>query len=82
MIVTHPQEQSLRNAPNVRHIATRKHLPADVTRLGTLLQGPQLANVGLLANFQTDDPVARWKRNREFKRWLDTPEGQKAYGVR
>jgi 4-amino-4-deoxy-L-arabinose transferase-like glycosyltransferase len=80
MIVTLLQDRSLRNAPNVRHVATRKHLPADITRLGTLLAGPQLANVGLIANFATDDPVARWKRNREFKRWLDTPEGQKAYG--
>ena len=69
---------SLRAAENVRHIASLNHLPADVTRLGTLLAGPQRAKVGLLANFQTTDPVARWKRNREFKRWLDTPEGQKA----
>ena len=80
MIVTLLQDRSLRNAPNVRHVATRKHLPADITRLGTLLEGPRLANVNLLANFATEDPVARWKRNREFKRWLDTPEGQKAYG--
>lgn len=78
MIVTLLQERSLRTAGNVRHIASLKHLPADVTRLGTLLQGAQVAKVGLLANFETGDPVARWKRNREFKRWLDTPEGQKA----
>jgi hypothetical protein len=72
----------LRTADNVRHIASLKHLPADVTRLSTLLEGAQMAKVGLLANFQTTDPVARWKRNREFKRWLDTPEGQKAEAER
>lgn len=78
MIVTLLQERSLRTAENVRHIASLRHLPADVTRLSTLLEGARVSKVGLLANFQTTDPVARWKRNREFKRWLDTPEGQKA----
>lgn len=78
IIVTLAQERSLRTAENIRHIASLNHLPADVTRLGTLLAGAQRAKVGLLANFQTTDPVARWKRNREFKRWLDTPEGQRA----
>jgi hypothetical protein len=82
MIVTLPQERSLRSADNVRHIASLRHLPADVTKLSTLLEGAQVAKVGLLANFQTADPVARWKRNREFKRWLDTPEGQKAEAER
>ncbi len=82
MIVTLLQEKSLRTADNVRHIASLNHLPADVTRLSTLLEGAALAKVGLLANFQTTDPVARWKRNREFKRWLDTPEGQKAEAER
>ncbi len=78
IIVTPAQEKSLRTAENVRHIATLDHLPADVTRIGTLLAGARISKVGLLANFATTDPVARWKRNREFKRWLDTPEGQKA----
>jgi len=77
MIVTPAQEKSLRSSESVRHIATLDHLPADVTRIGTLLSGAAVSQVGLLANFQTTDPVARWKRNREFKRWLDTPEGQK-----
>ena len=78
IIATSAQETSLRTADNVRHIATHVHLPADVTRLGTLLRGAQVSSVGLLANFRTEDPVARWKENREWKRWLDTPEGQKA----
>ena len=78
IIVTPAQERSLRTANTVRHIATLDHLPADVSRIGTLLEGAQVSKVGLLANFETTDPVARWKRNREFKRWLDTPEGQKA----
>lgn len=78
MIVTLPQEKSLRTADQVRHIASFNHLPADVTRLGALYAGARISKVGLLANFQTTDPVARWKRNREFKRWLDTPEGQRA----
>jgi hypothetical protein len=78
IIVTPAQEKSLRAAENVRHIATLDHLPADVARVGALLSGPRISKVGLLANFATTDPVARWKRNREFKRWLDTPEGQKA----
>ncbi len=82
IIVTLLQERSLRTADNVRHIASLKHLPADVTRLSTLLEGAHVSKVGLLANFQTTDPVARWKRNREFKRWLDTPEGQKAEAER
>jgi hypothetical protein len=82
MIVTLFQERSLRTADSVRHIATFAHIPADVTRIGTLLEGARVARVGLLANFQTTDPVARWKRNREFKRWLDTPEGQKAEAER
>ena len=77
LIVTAAQEKSLRSSPAIRHIATLDHLPADVTRIGTLLRGAQVSPVGLLANFATADPVARWKRNREFKRWLDTPEGQK-----
>ena len=77
IIVTAAQEQSLRTSENVRHIATYDHLPADITRIGTLLKGAEISKVGLLANFQTQDPVARRKRNREFKRWLDTPEGQK-----
>jgi 4-amino-4-deoxy-L-arabinose transferase-like glycosyltransferase len=76
-VVNETQERSLRTSETVRHIATRDHLPADVTRIGTLLQGVHASPVGLLANFQTTDPVARRKRNREFKRWLDTPEGQK-----
>lgn len=78
IIATPNEEQSLRTAENVRHIATAPLLPADVTRLGTLLRGARPSTVGLLANFETADPVARMKRNREFKRWLDTPEGQKA----
>ena len=77
MLVTPSQERSLRTAENVRHIATLDHLPADITRIGTLLAGARVSPMGLLANFQTTDPVARWKRNREFKRWLDTPDGQK-----
>jgi 4-amino-4-deoxy-L-arabinose transferase-like glycosyltransferase len=77
LIVTPGQEKSLRTAENVRHIASLDHLPADVTRIGTLLRGARPSSVGLLANFETTDPVARWKRNREFKRWLDTPEGMK-----
>jgi hypothetical protein len=79
MIVTPAQERSLRTAANIRHIATAAHLPADITRIGTLLRGARISKVGLLANFETTDPVARWKRNREFKRWLDTPEGLKAF---
>jgi 4-amino-4-deoxy-L-arabinose transferase-like glycosyltransferase len=82
LIVTLAQERSLRTAEHVRHIATLPHIPADVTRIGTLLEGAHAAKVGLLANFQTTDPVARWKRNREFKRWLDTPEGQRAEAER
>ncbi|MBK5255301.1 MAG: glycosyltransferase family 39 protein [Vicinamibacteria bacterium] len=78
IIATSAQETSLRTAEHVRHIATRDHLPADVTRLGTLLEGAKVSPVALLANFTTTDPVARWKENREWKRWLDTPEGQKA----
>ena len=82
IIVTPAQERSLRTANTVRHIATLDHLPADVSRIGTLLEGAQVSKVGLLANFETTDPVARWKRYREFKRWLDTPEGQKAEAER
>ena len=82
IIVTLPQERSLRTADNVRHIVSLAHLPAEVTRWGTLLDKPSLQQVGLLANFQTRDPEARYKRNREFKRWLDTPEGQKAEAER
>ncbi len=82
IIVTPAQEKSLRTADPVRHIVTLDHLPADVTRAGTLWSGARVSKVGLLANFQTEDPVARWKRNREFKRWLDTPEGQKAEAER
>lgn len=78
IIATPAQEKSLRTADNVRHIATRDHLPADVTRLDTLLKGARVSSVGLLANFATDDPVARRKANREWKHWIDTPEGQKA----
>ena len=77
LIVTLDQERSLRSASRVRHIASLPHIPADVTKIGTLLKGAHLAKIGLLANFETTDPVARWKRNREFKRWLDTEEGQK-----
>jgi len=76
------QERSLRTADRVRHIASLPHLPADVTRIGTLLKGAVITKIGLIANFETTDPVARWKRNREFKRWLDTPEGQKAEAER
>ena len=53
-----------------------------MTRIGTLLKGAVITKIGLIANFETTDPVARWKRNREFKRWLDTPEGQKAEAER
>jgi 4-amino-4-deoxy-L-arabinose transferase-like glycosyltransferase len=82
VVVTLLQERSLRTADRVRHIASLQHLPADVTRIGTLLKGAVITKIGLLANFETTDPVARWKRNREFKRWLDTPEGQKAEAER
>ena len=82
VIVTLLQERSLRTAENVRHITSLPHLPADVTRIGTLWAGPVISKVGLLANFETSDIVARQKRNREFKRWLDTPEGQKAEAQR
>ena len=76
LILTTPAEEAaLRKAEGIRHIATVDLLPADVTRVGTLLKGPKASTLGLLANFQTSDPVARWKRNREFKRWLDTDEG-------
>jgi hypothetical protein len=82
IIVTPAQEKSLRAADPVRHIVTLAHLPADIARWGTLWSGARVSKVGLLANFQTSDPVARWKRNREFKRWLDTPKGQKAEAER
>jgi len=78
LIVTPDQEASLRTAESVRHIASREHLPADITRLVTLLDGAEVSKVGLLANFTTRDPVARWKANREWKRLMDTPEGRKA----
>lgn len=78
LIVTPDQEASLRTAQNVRHIATRDHLPADISRLATLLDGAEASKVGLIANFATSDPVARWKANREWKRLMDTPEGRKA----
>lgn len=76
ILATPGEEKALRRAEGVRHIATADHLPAEVTKIGALLQTPRPTTVALLANFQTSDPVARWKRNREFKRWLDTDEGR------
>ena len=76
ILATPAEEAALRKGEGIRHIATADLLPADVTRIGTLLMGPTASTVGLLANFQTADPVARRKRNREFKRWLDTEEGR------
>lgn len=76
ILASNAEETSLRRSPDIRHIATYDHLPAGVARLETLWTPPRVATLALLANFETSDPIARQKANREYKRMIAEAEAQ------
>jgi 4-amino-4-deoxy-L-arabinose transferase-like glycosyltransferase len=71
LLATPAEDASFRVDPRYRHVATYHYLPADALTLGGLfsLRGPAL--IMLVANYPTRDPVARVKRNREYRKLRD-----------
>ncbi len=71
LLATPAEDASFRVDPRYRHVATYQYLPADALTLGGLfsLRGPAL--IMLVANYPTRDPVARVKRNREYRKLRD-----------
>jgi 4-amino-4-deoxy-L-arabinose transferase-like glycosyltransferase len=71
LLVLGPEEaQSLSRLPRVREIATYRGLPATALTLGGIFTGLQPQPLALVANFDTDDPVAEVKRKKDRKRAL------------
>ena len=71
LLVLGPEEaQSLALLPQVREIATYRGLPATALTLGGIFTGLQPQPLALVANFDTDDPVAEVKRKKDRKRAL------------
>jgi 4-amino-4-deoxy-L-arabinose transferase-like glycosyltransferase len=71
LLATPAEDASLALDPRYRHVATYRYLPADALTLGGLfsLRGP--GEILLVANYPTRDPVARVKRNREYRKMID-----------
>lgn len=75
LLVLGPEEaQSLALLPQVREVATYRGLPATALTLGGIFAGLQPQPLALVANFDTDDPVAEVKRKRDRKRALRDTE--------
>ena len=71
LLVLGPEEaQSLSRLPRVREIAVYRGLPATALTLGGIFTGLQPQPLALVANFDTDDPVAETKRKKDRKRAL------------
>ena len=71
LLVLGPEEaRSLARLPQVREIATYRGLPATALTFGGLVAGVEPQPLALVANFDTDDPVAEVKRKKDRKRAL------------
>jgi 4-amino-4-deoxy-L-arabinose transferase-like glycosyltransferase len=70
------EEQSLALLPKAREVATYRGLPGTALTFGGLVTGvpPQPRTLALVANFETDDPVAEVKRKKDRKRALRDTE--------
>jgi hypothetical protein len=60
--------------PQLRPVAGYRALPATALTLSGVLAGVQPQAVALVANFETDDPVAEIKRKKDRKRLLRDDE--------
>jgi 4-amino-4-deoxy-L-arabinose transferase-like glycosyltransferase len=68
------EARSLALLPRVREVATYRGLPATALTFGGLVSGAQPQALALVANFDTDDPVAEVKRKKDRKRALRDEE--------
>jgi hypothetical protein len=76
MLLGDAETRSLLRLPNVRPIAPYRALPATALTLSGLVTGLEPEPLALVANFETEDPVAEVKRKKDRKRALkeDAPE--------
>ena len=68
------EAQSLALLPQVREVATYRALPATALTFGGLVSGVTPQPLTLVANFETEDPVADTKRKKDRKRSLRDTE--------
>jgi len=61
---------SLARLPQVREVGTYRGLPATALTFSGLVAGVEPRPLALVANFDTDDPVAEVKRKKDRKRAL------------
>jgi 4-amino-4-deoxy-L-arabinose transferase-like glycosyltransferase len=70
ILATEAERVSLARGEGLRLIESYDYVPADALTLRGLTQFPRPLTVTLLANYETDDPVAERKRKRERKKAL------------
>ena len=71
LLLVGPEERrSLEAVAGIREVAVYRTLPASALSLGSILAGLREEPFVLMANFQTDDPVAEIKRRQDRKRAL------------
>jgi 4-amino-4-deoxy-L-arabinose transferase-like glycosyltransferase len=70
LLVGSNENESFRTARGYRHIATYPYLPARAFTLAGFLALAAPAEIHLVANFETRDPVADRKKRREWRKWL------------
>lgn len=75
LLLTPQEAASISTAPGVREVARYAQVPATALSLRGLLAGPQPDRVVLLANYETQDPVAEGKRRRQRKKALEQEFG-------
>jgi 4-amino-4-deoxy-L-arabinose transferase-like glycosyltransferase len=74
LLLREPERASLQPVEGLREVGRYRYLPAQALTFGGLLAGARPAELSLMANFSTADPVAETKRKRDRKRAL-RPEG-------
>ena len=74
LLLREPERASLQAVENLREVGRYRYLPAQALTFGGVLAGARPAELSLVANFATSDPVAEMKRKRDRKRALH-PEG-------
>ena len=70
LLVRPEEDRSFRSLPGYRHVATHRYLPARSLTLAGLLSPSDPGESILIANFETNDPVAERKRRRETRKAL------------
>jgi 4-amino-4-deoxy-L-arabinose transferase-like glycosyltransferase len=70
LLLRAPERQALSAVEGLREVGTYRYLPSSVLTLRGLLAGVRPAELTLVANYATTDPVAETRRKRERKRAL------------